>query len=85
MPKRYYTPPKTIDPRRFNVSRFTLTVFELHRKGMCVTRIAETMGVDKESVIRAVTDVWEMDNPKATVCESNVTIGQVLRDELREP
>ncbi len=79
---RHYEYVKQIDPRKFNLSKFTLNCYLLHRTGMTVTMIARSLGVERRMVVEAITSVWEMDNPKASVCDSPQTIGQVLKDVL---
>lgn len=78
-----YKPVKLLNPRQFQLSRFMLNVYTLHMHGKTVSWIADYMGVDEESVEAAIVTVWEMDNPKATVCEGGMTVSAALRNELR--
>lgn len=78
-----YEPVKVMNPRAFPLTRFQAAVYRLHLLGYTVTGIAHRLGVDKHSVRKAISDVWAMDNPKATLCKESMTVGQVLRDELR--
>lgn len=78
--KRRYEHVKQIDPKRFDLPRFTLTVYRMHMAGMTPTKIAEALGIDRNEVVRAISSVWEMDNPQATVCKDEITVGQVMRD-----